>query len=221
MKEIVLATHNPNKLREARAIFEPIGYEILGGADVNLPDIEETGKTCEENARLKAVEGFKALGKPVMADDSGICIDAMDGAPGVMSARYAAANGGFPAVFDVINNIIGDNPNRNAHYVCVMALAVSETEVYTFTGYMHGSLAHHPSGNGGFGYDPLFIPDGMETTLGHIPAEIKNKLSHRGKALKQVYDFLQTHQDINICQKNEKTNVTHKPFPTNVKQTIR
>ncbi len=196
MKEIVLATHNAHKLQEARAILEPIGFQILGGEDCQLPDIEETGKTCEENACLKAIAGFKALGKPVMADDSGICIEAMDNAPGVYSARYAAANGGFPVVFDVINKTIGDNPNRNAHYICVIALAVSETEVYTFTGYMHGSLAHHPSGTGGFGYDPLFIPEGMETTLGHIPADVKNKLSHRGKALKQVFEFLQSHQDI-------------------------
>ncbi len=196
MKKIILATHNAHKLQEARAILEPIGFHILGGEDCQLPDIEETGKTCAENARLKAIAGFKALGKPVMADDSGICIEAMEGAPGVYSARYAAANGGFPAVFDVINQTIGDNPNRNAHYICVIALAVSETEVYTFTGYMYGTLAQQPSGTGGFGYDPLFIPEGFDTTLGHISAEIKNKLSHRGKALQQVFEFLQSHQDI-------------------------
>ena len=93
----------------------------------------------------------------------------------------------------LINKTLGDNPNRRAFYVCVIALALSETEVYTFTGYMHGTLAHFPSGTGGFGYDPLFIPEGMETTLGHIPADVKNRLSHRFKALKQVYDFLKTH----------------------------
>ncbi len=190
---IVLATHNDHKLHEARLILEPLGFTIVGGNDVHLPDVEETGKTFEENARLKAIEGFKALQKPVMADDSGICIEAMDNMPGVFSARFADKHGGYPAVFDVINKTLGDNPNRRAFYVCVIALALSETEVYTFTGYMHGTLAHFPSGTGGFGYDPLFIPEGMETTLGHIPADVKNRLSHRFKALKQVYDFLKTH----------------------------
>lgn len=192
-KEIVLATHNSHKLQEARAILSPIGFEVLGGNDCHLPDVEETGLTFEDNAKLKAVAGFKALGKPVMADDSGICIEALDDMPGVYSARYATKHGGYPAVFDVINKELGNNPNRNAHYTCVIALAVSETEVYTFTGNMYGTLAHFPSGTGGFGYDPIFIPEGMETTLGHIPAEIKNKISHRSKALKQVYDFLKTH----------------------------
>ncbi len=192
-KVIVLATHNTHKLQEFRAILSPIGFEVLGGNDCHLPDVEETGETFAENACLKAVAGFKALGKPVMADDSGICIEAMNDRPGVYSARYAEKNGGYPAVFDVINQEIGDNPNRNAYYVCVIALALSETEVYTFTGYMRGTLAHFPSGTGGFGYDPIFIPEGMETTLGHIPAEVKNKISHRGKALKQAYDFLKTH----------------------------
>lgn len=193
-KVIVFATHNIHKLQEVRAILSPIGFEVLGGNECQLPDVVETGETFEENARLKAIAGYRVLGKPVMADDSGICIEAMDNRPGVYSARYAEKQGGFPAVFDVINQEIGNNPNRNAYYVCVIALAFSETEVYTFTGYMRGTLAHFPSGSSGFGYDPMFIPEGMETTLGHIPAEIKNKFSHRGKALKQVYDFLKRHQ---------------------------
>lgn len=193
MTQIVLATHNAHKLQEARAILSPLGFEVLGADECQLPDVVETGETFLENAQLKAIAGVKELGIPVLADDSGICIDGLNGAPGVYSARFATKHGGYPAVFETINKMLGDNPNRNAHYTCAMVLALSETEVYSFTGHMYGSLAHFPSGTGGFGYDPIFIPEGMETTLGHIPAEIKNKLSHRAKALQQVYDFLKEH----------------------------
>lgn len=187
---LIFATHNENKLREVRQMLEPLQISVLGGDECHMPDVEETGSSFEENALLKALAGVKATGKPVLAEDSGICIEALDGAPGIYAARFAQKHGGFPAVFDTINEQIGDNPNRNAHYVCVMILAYSETDYQVFKGYMYGTLAHHASGNGGFGYDPLFIPEGMETTLGHLDAAVKNKISHRYKALKQVYAFL-------------------------------
>lgn len=188
---LIFATHNENKLREVRQMLEPIGVTVLGGNDCHLPDVDETGTSFEENALLKAFAGVKATGKPVLAEDSGICIEPLDGAPGIYAARFAQKHGGFPAVFDVINEQIGDNPNRNAYYVCVMVLAYSETDYHIFKGYMYGTLAHHATGNDGFGYDPIFIPEGMETTLGHIDSVVKNKISHRYKALKQVYAFLE------------------------------
>ena len=191
---IILATHNQNKLREVKQILSSLNINVLGADDCHLPDIEETGTTFEENAKLKAIAGFKATGKPVIADDSGLCISAMNDMPGLYSARYAKKHGGYPAVFDVINSEIGDNPNRSAHYTCVMAIAYSETEVYTFTGYLHGKIAKTASGTGGFGYDPIFIPEGYNTTLGNISADEKNKISHRGKALEQLYTFLKQKQ---------------------------
>ena len=190
MKEIILATHNKHKLEEVRQILEPLDFVVKSADDYHLSDVEETGETFADNAILKAISGCKETGKPVIADDSGISICGLNNQPGVYSARYAVANGGYPAVFDVINKELGDNPNRKAFYTCVIALAYSETEVYTFTGEMHGSLAKTYSGTGGFGYDPLFIPDGFDTTLGHISAEEKNKISHRGKALEKLYAFL-------------------------------
>ncbi len=191
---IIFATHNAHKLEEVSYILSPLNITVLGGDNCQLPDVEETGTTFEENAIIKALAGVKATGKPVLADDSGICIDGLDGAPGIYAARFAQAHGGFPAVFDYINAELGTQTNRDAHYVCVMVLAYSETEYYVFKGYMYGTLAHHASGSNGFGYDPLFIPEGMETTLGHIDASVKNKISHRAKALQQVYNFLKERQ---------------------------
>ena len=194
MQEIILATHNKHKLEEVRQILEPLGFVIKSADDYCLSDVEETGETFADNAVLKAISGCKETGKPVLADDSGICICALNNQPGVYSARYATANGGYPAVFDVINRELGNNPNRKAFYTCVVALAYNETEVYTFTGKMYGTLAKTYSGSGGFGYDPLFIPDGFDTTLGHISADEKNKISHRGKALEKLYTFLKEHK---------------------------
>lgn len=191
MNTFIFATHNDNKLKEVRQMLSPLGISIIGGNECALPDVEETGSSFEENALLKALAAVKAAQKPVIAEDSGICIEALDGQPGIYAARFAKAHGGFPAVFDYINKEIGSNPNRKAYYVCVMVLAYSETDYHIFKGYMYGTLAHHASGTGGFGYDPLFIPEGMETTLGHIDAAVKNKISHRYKALKQVYEFLE------------------------------
>lgn len=192
-KTFILATHNQHKLKEFQEILKPLNIQIVSASEVNLSDVEETGETFAQNAMLKAIAGVKETNKPVIADDSGICIEALNDAPGVYSARFAAKHGGYPAVFDVINEQLGNNPNRRAYYVCVIALALSPTDVYLFEGKMNGTLAKEASGTGGFGYDPLFIPDGFDTTLGHISAEDKHKISHRGEALKKLHAFLEKH----------------------------
>ncbi len=192
MKTFVLASHNTHKLEEIQRILLPLNIQIIDSKTAHLPDVIETGETFKENAVLKATEGFKQTKMPVLADDSGLCISALNDAPGVYSARFAAKHGGFPAVFDVLNEQLKEKPNRKAHYVCVIALAMSETQVYTFEGEMHGTLALSPEGTNGFGYDPLFIPDGYRKTLGCISAEEKNKISHRAKALEKLFEFLKT-----------------------------
>ncbi len=194
MTTFVFASHNAHKLEEVQRILQPLNIRLIDSATARLPDVIETGKTFKENAVLKAVEGFKQTKMPVLADDSGLCISALNEAPGVYSARFAAKHGGYPAVFNVLNEQLKDNPDRKAHYVCVIALAMSETQVYTFEGELHGTLALTPEGTGGFGYDPFFIPDGYHQTLGCISAEEKNKISHRAKALKKLFEFLKTQQ---------------------------
>lgn len=190
METIIFATHNAHKLEEVSKILSPLNITVIGGDDCNLPEVEETGETFEENAIIKALAGVKALGKPVLAEDAGLSIDGLDGAPGVYSARFAVAHGGYPETFKFINEQLTEDKSRNAHYTSVMVLAYSEKEYYVFKGYMHGKIATQPSGTNGFGYDPLFIPNGFDTTLGHIDEKTKNKISHRSEAITKVYNFL-------------------------------
>lgn len=192
METIVFATHNAHKLDEVSKILSPLNISVIGGDDCNLPEVEETGETFEENALLKAIAGVKTLGKPVLAEDAGLSIEGLDGAPGVYSARFAAAHGGYPETFKYINEQLSQNKSRNAFYTSIMVLAYSEDEYYVFKGYMHGKIAFEPSGTNGFGYDPIFIPNGFETTLGHIDESTKNKISHRSQSIRKVYEFLKT-----------------------------
>lgn len=188
-KAIIFATHNAHKIEEVGNILSPLGIQVIGGDECNLPEVEETGETFEENALIKALAGVKFLGRPVLAEDAGLSIEGLDGAPGVYSARFAQAHGGYEETFKYISDALKEK-SKKAYYTSVMVLAFSETEYYVFKGYMHGQMADAPSGTNGFGYDPMFIPEGFNTTLGHIDAEVKNKISHRSKVVAQVYDFL-------------------------------
>lgn len=188
--KIIFATHNKHKLQEVREMLKPLNIEVVGADEINMPDVEETGSTFEENAILKAIAGVKSTGLPVIAEDAGISIEALNGQPGIYSARFAQQHGGFPKVFEYLNQQLKNSENRNAFYTSVFVVAYSETNYHIFKGFMHGKLAQNPSGTNGFGYDPLFIPEGFDTTLGNIPSEVKNKISHRSKSLKQVYEFL-------------------------------
>ncbi|MBQ8250503.1 MAG: RdgB/HAM1 family non-canonical purine NTP pyrophosphatase [Alphaproteobacteria bacterium] len=190
MDTIIFATHNAHKLEEVGKILSPLNIKVLGGDDCNLPEVEETGETFEENALIKAIAGVKALGKPVLAEDAGLSIEGLGGAPGVYSARFASAHGGYPETFKYINEQLSSGKSRDAFYTSIMVLAYSEDEYYVFKGYMHGKIALEPSGTNGFGYDPIFIPNGFNTTLGHIEEIVKNKISHRAQSIKQVYEFL-------------------------------
>lgn len=196
MKKLIFATHNPNKLREVRQILTPLNIEVIGADESGIPDIEETGTTFLENALLKAQHAFNMTGLPALADDSGLCIQALNGAPGLYSARFAAQNGGYPSVFEKITELMGNNPDKSAYFICLMVFVWRRNEYQAFEGRIHGHITNQPEGLEGFGYDPIFIPEGFSKPVATLPAEEKNKLSHRAKALEQVFCFLKNHPEL-------------------------
>ncbi|MBQ7412752.1 MAG: RdgB/HAM1 family non-canonical purine NTP pyrophosphatase [Alphaproteobacteria bacterium] len=192
MNKLILATHNAHKLEEVRAILAPLGVQVLGAADVGLKDVAETGTSFQENALLKARAAYEQVKMPVLADDSGLCIAALDGRPGIYSARFATEHGGYPAVFDEIWKQMGNNPDRTAYFICCMALVTGDRidDYHLFTGKMSGKIDDHASGTHLFGYDPIFIPDGYTQTCGVLEPIVKNKISHRAKALSALVTYL-------------------------------
>lgn len=193
IKKIVVASHNQGKINEIKAMLEPFGVEVFSAGELDLPDVEETGTTFEENARLKADELSKLSGIPCLADDSGLCVDALNGAPGVYSARYAP-NRDFVKGAEMMLEEIAESgsKNRAAHFACVLAFAVPNGKTKVFEGRVDGQIAEAPSGEGGFGYDPIFIPEGYDRTFANFSKEEKAKISHRGRAfekfIKQVFE---------------------------------
>ena len=190
-KKIVIASHNQGKIAEFRKMLAPLEIEVCSAQDLSLPDVEETGTTFEENSRLKAEALAKLSGLPCLADDSGLCVDALSGRPGVYSARYAP-NRDFDKGMDMLLAELKQSgfDNRSAHFSCVLALAVPGEETKVFEGRVDGKIALEKSGNAGFGYDPIFIPDGFNKTFGHFEADEKARISHRGRALEKFMDYL-------------------------------
>lgn len=187
--KLVFATHNAHKLEEVRHMLAGVSVELVGAGEVGAPDVEETGQTFAQNALIKALAAYRYTGMPALADDSGLCIEALGNAPGVYSHRFASQHGDFPAVFDEINRQLAGK-TREAFFECVMAVVFSEEESYVFRGVVRGTLIENPRGADGFGYDPIFVPNGYTETLAQMGAEAKNKISHRYLALKQVQEFL-------------------------------
>lgn len=192
---IVLATHNAGKIRELKKILEPLGYDAVPIREI-LPDLsepEETGKTFEENALLKATYYMKASGKPCLADDSGIVVDALDGRPGVYSARYAGEDATDEQNNQKLLKELADVPyeQRTGHYACVVALCWPDGRKITAEGICKGIVRDFYAGEGGFGYDPLFFLPDQGKTIAEISMEEKNKISHRGKALRKLVELLQ------------------------------
>lgn len=187
--KLIFATHNAHKLEEVRQMLAGAPFTVVGAGELNIPDVDETGATFKENALLKAGAAYRHTGLPALADDSGLCIEALGNAPGVYSHRFANQHGGFPAVFEEINRQL-EGKERKAFFGCTMALVFDDTESYTFEGIVRGTLLETPRGASGFGYDPIFVPDGYDKTLAQMGAEAKNKISHRYLALEQVKAFL-------------------------------
>lgn len=193
MKKIFIASKNKGKINEIRSYLAPLAYEMFSLIDMpNIPDIEETGSTFEENAVIKAKAVFEVVKIPVLADDSGLEVDLLSGRPGVYSARYSGKD-----ATDEKNNAklileLGDAEpqSRTARFKCVIALYDGMNERF-FDGVCEGKIAYNPAGSSGFGYDPLFIPEGYNLTFGELGPDVKNRISHRGKALESLRKFLE------------------------------
>lgn len=190
MKQVVIATKNRGKVKDFETLFQPLGYEVVTMFDVapNM-EIEETGTTFEENAVLKAEALSKALNKIVIADDSGLAIDALDGEPGVYSARYAGDHDDEANIQKVLANLEGVQ-ERTARFVCVIAVATPSQATYTVRGECVGEITTAKKGDNGFGYDPIFYVPTLEKTMAQLTAEQKASVSHRGNALRKLQDKL-------------------------------
>jgi XTP/dITP diphosphohydrolase len=195
--EIVLATRNKKKVEEIRRIVADLEVIILSLDQFpDFPETVEDQTTFEGNAEKKAVEVCHFTGKPSLADDSGLEVDALGGAPGVFSARYAGVSGdeadrkNVEKVLSQMQNV--PDENRTAQFVCCLALAFPEDDVITFSDYVKGSITRNPRGKSGFGYDPVFIPEGKRLTFAEMTGDEKDKLSHRGKALEKLVEFLRS-----------------------------
>ena len=189
---LVLATHNAGKLAEFRAMFEPYGVVIESAGELNLPEPEETGTTFEDNAALKAASAMETAGKPVLADDSGLCVEALDGAPGVYTADWATGADGkrdFPTAMRKVEDALRERGatearQRRAAFVAVLCLAWPDGTGEHFRGETRGTLVWPPRGEEGHGYDPVFVPEGETRTFGEMGADEKATLSHRGRAFR-------------------------------------
>lgn len=188
MEKVVLASNNAGKLREFREILEGL-FEIVSLRELGLEaDPEETGGSFEENARIKAEYSCRLSGLAALADDSGLEVDALDGAPGIYSARYAPGTDA-----DRVTKLLQDMENvedRTARFVSVVALVYPDGRQVTARGTCEGVITWQPQGEGGFGYDPIFLPDGYDRTFGLLSAETKNSISHRGRAVRALRDKL-------------------------------
>ncbi len=196
--DIVLATRNKNKIEEIRRITAGLPINILSLDDYpHCPEVAEDQATFDGNAKKKAIEVSLCTGKPALADDSGLEVDALGGAPGVYSARYApdATSGNDPKNYEKLLRDLSAVPkeNRMARFVCCIVLALPDGSTRTFFGYAEGRISVAARGERGFGYDPVFLPDGHDRTFAEMTPSEKDMLSHRGKALEKLCDFLRSY----------------------------
>ncbi len=191
-REILIATKNIGKVRELEKLLEDLPFELRSLNEFSdVPDVEETGATFAENAILKAREYARKTNLWALADDSGLEVAALDGAPGVFSARYAGENANDAEKIAKLLNELGENAERSAKFVCAMALADETGEIkFLAEGVCNGEIALNASGTNGFGYDPIFIPEGFTQTFGKLSAEVKQKISHRARAIEKIIRFL-------------------------------
>lgn len=193
MHKLVIASGNPGKLREIQQLLQPRGIEVIAQSQLNVPEAEEPHVTFIENALAKARHASRLTSLPALADDSGICVEALDGAPGVHSARYAGE-----ARSDLHNNLklldaLRGEKNRKAHYYCVMVLVrrADDPQPLIAEGIWQGEILDKPRGDGGFGYDPIFLDAKTDRTGAELPLDIKNRISHRGQAMARLLHQLE------------------------------
>lgn len=194
MKQVVIATKNKGKVKDFEALFGPLGYEVVTMFDVApTMEIEETGTTFEENAVLKAEALAKALNTIVIADDSGLAVDALNGEPGVYSARYAGDHDDEANMVKLLENLKGiADEQRTARFCCCIAIAGPDFDTTTVFGTCEGVIAHEKRGTNGFGYDPIFFVPSLNRMMAELTPDEKGAISHRGNAIRQLKELLPT-----------------------------
>jgi XTP/dITP diphosphohydrolase len=185
-ERLVLATHNQGKLTEIADLLHPLGLKLLAAGALGLPEPPEDAPDFTGNAQIKALAAAQATGLPALADDSGFCVAALDGRPGVQSARWAGPAKDFAAAMARVNREIGDNPDRRAWFIAALCLGWPDGHTETFVGRVDGTAIWPPRGTLGFGYDPMFLPTGATQTFGEMPPEDKHAISHRAQAFAQL-----------------------------------
>lgn len=185
-QELVIASHNPGKVREIDELLAPFGVAVASAADFGLPEPVEDGATFEANALIKARAAAAGAGRPALADDSGLCVAALGGEPGIYSARWAGPEKDFALAMRKVEAALGGAADRRAAFVCVLALAWPGGEAAVFEGRVEGSLVFPPRGARGFGYDPIFLPEGGRLTFGEMEPAAKHAVSHRARAFAKL-----------------------------------
>ncbi len=185
-EKLVLASHNAGKLREIDALLRPLRIEVISAAALGLPDPVEDAPDFTGNARIKALAAATASGLPALSDDSGFCVAALHGAPGVHSARWAGPSRDFVAAMATVHERVADNLDRRAWFIAALCVAWPDSHTQTFVGRIDGAIAWPPQGDRGFGYDPMFVPDGWQQTFGEMNPDDKHAVSHRARAFAQV-----------------------------------
>jgi len=187
---LVLATHNPGKVVELAELVGPYGLEVVSAGDLGLDEPEETGLTFIANAELKALAAAKASGLPALADDSGLCVDALDGAPGIYSARWAGPGKDFSVAMLKVRSEMPATAPDTAHFICALSLAWPDGHVESVEGRVDGRIVWPPRGCNGFGYDPVFLMDGKTETYGEMPRADKEADNHRARAFAKLLALL-------------------------------
>lgn len=183
---LVIASHNAGKVREIADLLQPYGVGVLSAGAAGLSEPEETGTSFAENAALKAATAARESGLPSLADDSGLTVPALGGAPGIYSARWAGPNRDFRAAMEKVNKGLAGSDDRRAAFVCVLCLAWPDGRTQTFEGRVDGTLVWPPRGDRGFGYDPIFVPEGYDVTFGELDPAVKHRISHRAHAFEKL-----------------------------------
>lgn len=194
LKKLVIASHNKGKVKEIGELLAPLGFSVVSAAEMNIDEPEEIGLTFAENAILKALNTTKKTGLPALADDSGLAIPALGGAPGIYSARWAGADKNFGAAFarikqELTDKKIADASGTPAYFICSLCLALPDKNTQVFEGRIDGTLTFPPRGEHGFGYDPIFIPENCDITFAEMNSTKKHAMSHRAKAFEKLLAF--------------------------------
>ena len=200
--KLIVASHNRGKVTEIRDLLEPLDLELISAANLDLPEPEETASTFSGNARLKAQAATLSTGLPAFADDSGLVVDALNGNPGIFSARWAGDNKDFAMAMAKVNSDLCKidaehkvHASRSASFFCALALSWPDNTVEIFEGSIDGTLCWPPRGDNGFGYDPIFIPTGYDETFGEFDQKVKHSISHRAKAFTKFLSYVQNEHD--------------------------